>query len=46
MIFGLVVPKGKPKYVNGSVPFEQPKVLASNSILASVMLIGIIMDLL
>ena len=43
-ILGLVSPRGNPRYVNGSDPLEQPKVLASRSSLSSVILTGSIMD--
>jgi len=42
---GLVRLRGKPKYVKGKDPFEQPKVEANISNLSSSILIGIIMDL-
>jgi hypothetical protein len=37
---GLVVPRGKPRYVKGMLPTLQPKVLAKCNALLSVMLIG------
>lgn len=40
----LVRPSGRPRYVKGNDPLEQPKVLASRSSLSSVMFIGSIMD--
>lgn len=43
---GLVVPRGKPKYVNGIVPIEQPKVIARCTTLSSVMLMDTRNDLL
>jgi len=42
---GLERLKGKPKYVKGRDPFEQPMVEANISNLSSSILIGIIMDL-
>ena len=42
---GFVTLRGKPRYVKGNEPVEQPKVLAKRLSLCSHILIGTIMDL-
>lgn len=42
--FGLVVPRGSPKYVKGRFPVEQPKVAARCCNLSVVILIGTSID--
>lgn len=44
-ILGLVSPRGSPRYVNGRLPIEHPKVAARCLVLSSVRLIGTNMDL-
>ena len=42
---GLVVPSGNPKYVNGIVPIEQPKISAMTLLCSKLVFIGIKVDL-